>query len=142
MARYYPHLDLRQLDTPGGRLTWRLLGVILPRLPIDSATRTHMRDTLPVPPVDENAAPDFTGQPWSLTNYQLQALHDTLRAVNWDSEKAGPYKPLPVPQMKTAGDAVNSSVDAEKMAILERLRKSRGAFESAGVTETRSYRND
>lgn len=137
MARWFPDLRLADLDVPGGRLTWRLLGVILGRLPMESATKTRMRDTLELPPTDPDAEPDFTGQPWSLLNYQIQALRDDLRAANW-SEEAGPFKALPVPQMKTAGDAVDSAVDAERMALIEKLRRTRGAYASAGETAVRT----
>lgn len=128
LARWHPAARLADLRGPcwrPGMLTHRRLGVLLRHLPGDSAYRTWVRDNVPVPEPTSDE-PDFTGQPWSLINYQLLSIRDAIIATVADED----FKPSPMPQQKRA--EVEQTVprnilsEAEKLEMLARVRANRG----------------
>lgn len=74
--------DLRDLWRRGGRLTWRLLGVIYRHLPPESATMTALRNATPAAEL-ERAAEDVDPAEgrWSQDQMLAAASLDTLRQI-------------------------------------------------------------
>lgn len=102
LARWHPTLDLGELHRHGG-LTHRKLWLLLRFLPMESAWKTWVRDNLDHKEPDPGAEPDFTGQQWSLENYQLQGLRNDLYALMADRKEGEQLEPpYQVPRSKTA----------------------------------------
>lgn len=100
---------------PGGgasRLTYRLLGDLLDRLPTESALRTEMRDAMDpgaVAQVAKQATRQRSGGPWSRTEYLLAEVIDGLRDVGFrvvrvHTNKVKAWEPYPRPGVMTKND--------------------------------------
>jgi hypothetical protein len=104
-AYHYNGLDYRDVFRPGGgasRLTWRRLGVLIRRLPPESATMTALRVAHP-DSVTEDGPDPAEGQ-WSQTEMLLAALVDSVRILQWTYVSAHvdkgqrPERPQPIPR--------------------------------------------
>lgn len=93
-------MDLRDLWRPGG-LTWRRLGLVIDKLPIESATKTAMRDALTPQQLAAMAEPLETPVhgPWSRVEMLLARNGDLLAHLIWmqTDGKTKPPRPLTRP---------------------------------------------
>lgn len=105
---YHYGQDYRDVFRPGGgasRLTWRRLGVLIRRLPPESATMTELRNSYPES-VSEDGPDPAEGQ-WSQAEMLLAAVVDSVRMLQWTyvSAHAGkgqrPERPEPIPRPGT-----------------------------------------
>lgn len=99
MTRFYHGLDIRDLWR--GRLTWRRLGVLIRGLPVESLTRTAIRNETPVTALRSQSS-DADYGPWTQTDMLLAELIDLTRWLQWAKTKSGQEnrdhpKPFPRP---------------------------------------------
>jgi hypothetical protein len=106
----YYRIDVRDLYRKGGgasRMTHRLLGVLIERLPPESATKTAMRDSLTPEQLAaqaeaaKTAGVDAKLGPYSNTDMHLGQLIDEIRWLRfavYHSQGGKPKKPNPYPR--------------------------------------------
>jgi hypothetical protein len=129
-------VDLGDLFRPGGRLSWRRLGVLVEHLPPESATKTALRDELDDGALERLAALPRRGHgPWSHVELLLAAVHDSLeRLIYVQYARAGakvkPPEPMPRPGVSSGNvRAINPAA----REYLERVRaKNAAAAGSSG----------
>lgn len=108
LLRFY---GVRLTDLTTGRLTWRLLSVLLNGLPRESATAREV------------AGPDLD---WGLTEQLLAFIGDGIQISNWQRSGGKGKRPKPTPRpgirdgRKTVGRVTRTP--AEQRAYLERLK--------------------
>jgi hypothetical protein len=106
---YHYHQDLRDLWRPNGgatRLTWRRVGVLIERLPPESALKTAIRDaqgavTLARQAASEDGDSDTGFGPYSNTDMHIAALIDEIRWLRhaiYHAQGAKPKKPHQYPR--------------------------------------------
>lgn len=123
--------DLRDLFRPGGRLTWRLLGVIYRNLPAQSATMTALRCAAP-PDMLAKAAEhvDPAEGRWSHDQMLAAAQLDTLRLIlhalyATSGAKVG-QPPAPTPRPGIAGTRKRKRTPPELRRVLDpRMRQTK-----------------
>lgn len=135
LARWHPDVDLAELHRHGG-LTHRKLWLLLRFLPMESAWKTWARDNIERDPAKPDAVPDYSGQPWSLLNYQIQGLRNDMFALLASPKEGEEIKaPYTVPLGKTVAVQTDSpdrdviSLD-EQRARLALVRERRGWSEN------------
>ena len=112
-------MDLRDLFT--GALSWRRFGVILRGLPVESAYKTEVRNTIDLatlPPPE----PGVHG-PWPQTDMLLASIYDRLGDL---VVVQGGYEKPPQRFPRPGVDNVRAISD-EALAYLEYKREHRGA---------------
>jgi hypothetical protein len=131
-------LDLGDLFRPGGRLSWRRLGVVVGHLPPESATKTALRDEL----ADGDlaalvGAPRHGHGPWSHVELLLAGVWDSVeRLIYVQYQRAGAKnvkapEPLPRPGVGSNVRAINPAA----RAYLEGVRARNAAAAAAGEAE-------
>lgn len=125
---FHYRIDLRDLWRPaGGRtgLTWRLLDVLVDRLPGESATKTAVRDDLPD---DELAAaakrPRKGHGPWSHSDLLTADVIDLLKWLifaTYAAQGGKPKEPEPYPRPGVVRP-MHRRIGAAQHAHLQRLR--------------------
>ncbi|MEO3856238.1 hypothetical protein [Acrocarpospora sp. B8E8] len=126
-------MDLRDLFKPGGgpsRLTWRLLGVLIRNLPMESATKTAMRNSMSGTELEAagKAADPSEGQ-WSQEEMLLARVHDAIRHLEWalirvNGGKGKPPEPMPRPGVQPKGrkpKLTARQAEARAQAIFDRI---------------------
>lgn len=123
----YHQVELTGLWT--GDLSWRRLGVLVKHLPAESATKTALRNAVPVEQLKDAVEVADYG-PWSQTDMLLAELIDVARWLQWAKTKASEKvdtapKPYPRPgvERKPAAAAANAQV----INLLEYVRAHNGA---------------
>jgi hypothetical protein len=120
-------VDLRDLWRPGGRLTWRRLGVLVRHLPPESATLTALRVATPADVLAEQArdADPARGQ-WSQDQMLAAAQLDVLRLILHVQLVANGAKtgkpPTPTPRPGIAGPKRRGLTAAQRRRLDPRLR--------------------
>lgn len=125
---HYQGLDLRDLWRPSGgprRLTWRLLDVLIERLPGESATKTAIRDDMADEQIAEiTATPQRGHGPWSHSDLLAADIIDLLKWVIYAiyaAQGGKPDRPKPYPR-PGVGKVKPRRIGAPQMAYLQRLR--------------------
>lgn len=137
LSVYHHGLQLSELWTGG--LSWRRLGVLIKHLPIESATKTAIRNSVPVDSLRASVSDvDTQYGAWSQTDMLLAHLIDIATWLRWTKTKAAedqpksPPEPYPRPGVnrKTVANPVNSNV----ISLLEYVRANGGAPPAGFVT--------
>jgi hypothetical protein len=128
-------VDLGDLFRPGGRLSWRRLGVLVGHLPAQSATKTAMRDELGETGLAELVRAPRSGHgPWSHAELLLAGVWDSVeRLIYVQYQRAGakglkPPQPLPRPGVASNVRAINPAA----RAYLEGVRARNAAAAERG----------
>jgi hypothetical protein len=124
LARFYPAEDLRELFRPGGRLTYRRLGVLLAHLPLEAATQTLRLAELSDEDYAELASPGHRHGPWSHTDLLLAAVADAIERLTFvQLSRAGtkPKQPQPIPRPGVRSNV--RPINPAARAYLERIRE-------------------
>lgn len=127
IAHYYPSIRLEELTKRKG-LTHRKLMILLDRLPMESCWKTWIRDNVPAgKPTgndEDSDEPSFSGQRWTLENYQIQGLRNDLYRVLASREENEPFvAPYEVPEGKRAEVVDLEKNDGRKVISLDEQRK-------------------
>jgi hypothetical protein len=117
-------LDLRDLWRTGGRLTWRLLGVVYRHLPPQSATMTALRKTIPADVLtSQSSDADPAAAPWSHDQMLAASQLDVLRLilhVLLAANGGNPGKPpAPTARPGVAGAKKPRRLTAEQRRLLD-----------------------
>lgn len=115
-------MDLRDLWRPGG-LTWRRLGLIIDRLPPESATKTALRDAL-TPEQLAGIPESRTHGAWSRAEMLLARIGDNVAHLAW-MQTDGKTKP-PEPLARPGIEPLESST-----YMTEELREDARAYVAA-----------
>lgn len=134
---YHHGLQLSELWTGG--LSWRRLGVLIKHLPAESATKTSLRNAIPVEELQDVVSDtDAPYGAWSQTDMLLAHLIDLVTWLRWAKTKAAedkpnnPPEPYPRPGVDRKPTARRS--DPNVINLLEYVRQHGGAPPANFVT--------
>ncbi len=102
-------MDLRDLWRPGRKLTWRRLGVLIRALPVESATKTALRNDMPSGDLESaRESADPSKAQWSQMEMLMAALSDAVRRLEYSTirvqgGKIKPPDPSPRPGVEPKG---------------------------------------
>jgi len=113
-----------------GALTYRRLWVLIQGLPIESATKTILRDATPP---SEITAPTTHG-PWSREMYLMAELYDAVTFSAWQWAQAHSEQPVQRPDpMPRPGVALPAKhVSPSRKRHLDMVRANGGAWKQDG----------
>lgn len=125
--------DIRNLWKPASALTYRRAGILIERLPPESATKTAMRDALSdaeIAALAKDQTPEGHG-PLTRSDLLLLDIFDQLRWLEYTvlsvlGAKPPVPKPSPRPGLVTEDDTTPKPLPAKNVAFLADMRARRG----------------
>lgn len=123
-----------------GKLSWRRLGVLIKHLPMESATKTALRNAAPESELRKAVDGDYGS--FSQTHMMLAEMIDTLNWLKWAKTEDGadnknqpePY-PRPGVKRRGVGSTATPAGSADVISLLERIRANRGGIDGYIVAD-------